>query len=400
MKVVLLPPEGLRIGKPIPFSLRDQEGTVLLARGATIANANQLSYLRSRPLFIDMTESEQYQRAFAGQLDEMVRKEVMLGKIANASPDYDALAALGKPDVGPLIAWPDLQMRLRLLLAEPRGADWIPRLRALRDAALAQARRQPDASLLRLVFDAGADFRDYSARHALFVTVLAALAAPHVPGWRSEWEDALTMAALTMNLSITTIQDDLACQALPVSPAQRAVLDTHPERSAQQLARLGVTDPLWLEAVRHHHDAPSGELDGRSPAEVIARLVMRTDRYTARLSPRRARKASSATAAAQTAFLDEGGRQDQAGSALVKVLGLYPPGSWVKLANGEVALVICRSHSPKAPRVASLVNRDGMPLSLPTLRNTVLKDFVITAAVPPGQVNVRPNLDALAAKIG
>jgi hypothetical protein len=32
---------------------------------------------------------------------------------------------------------------------------------------------------------------------------------------------------------------------------------------------------------------------------------------------------------------------------------------------------------------------------VPTLRNTKMPDFAVTGAVPPGQVKVRPNLDAL-----
>jgi hypothetical protein len=36
-----------------------------------------------------------------------------------------------------------------------------------------------------------------------------------------------------------------------------------------------------------------------------------------------------------------------------------------------------------------------MPLAVPALRNTKLPDFAVTGAVPPAQVKVRPNLDAL-----
>ena len=33
--------------------------------------------------------------------------------------------------------------------------------------------------------------------------------------------------------------------------------------------------------------------------------------------------------------------------------------------------------------------------AVPATRNTKLPDYAVTGAVPPGQVNVRPNLDVL-----
>ncbi len=94
-------------------------------------------------------------------------------------------------------------------------------------------------------------------------------------------------------------------------------------------------------------------------------------------------------------LLDEGGHADEAGQALIRTLGLYPPGVWVKLQCGEVAMVVRRSAAAKAPVVVSLVSRTGMPVAVPALRNTTLPDYAVTGAVAPAQVRVRPNLDAL-----
>ena len=396
MKVVPLSSEGLRIGRPLPFSVRDGSGAVLLARGASIQTEKQLQVLRSRPIFIDMAESESVQRAYAGQLDQMLRQDVALGRIASARPDYDSLPMPGAAKaVERPLDWPNLQMRLRMLLVNPNGADWIGRLRALRDDILALVERSPDRALMRLMYDASNEFQDYSANHSLFVCVLASMACSQLPGWQPGWAEPLTLAALTMNLSFTQIQDDLARQSGPLSETQRSVMRDHPERAAASLAEIGVDDPMWLHAVRHHHSAPSGPMAGRSPEETIARLIRRADRYAARLSPRKSRAASSATAAAQVALLDEGGHTDEAGQALIRTLGLYPPGVWVKLQCGEIAMVVRRTAIAKAPVVVSLVGKTGMPLAVPAPRNTKLPDYAVTGAVPPAHVKVRPNLDLL-----
>ena len=396
MKVVPLSSEGLRIGRPLPFSVRDGSGAVLLARGSSIQTEKQLQVLRSRPIFIDMAESESVQRAYAGQLDQMFRQDVALGRIANARPDYESLPvpAAARAAERPL-DWPNLQMRLRLMLVDPRGADWLARTRALRDDVLALVERGPDRALMRLMHDASNEFQDYSANHSLFVCVLTSMACAQLPGWQAEWVDSLTLAALTMNVTFTQTQDELARQTGPLTDSQREALRDHPERAADLLAEIGVDDPMWLHAVRHHHNAPSGPLSGRSPQETIARLIRRADRYAARLSPRKSRAASSASAAAQVALLDEGGHTDEAGQALIRTLGLYPPGVWVKLQCGEVAMVLRRTLVAKCPVVASLVSRSGMPLAVPALRNTKMPDYAVTGAVPPAQVKVRPNLDAL-----
>ena len=361
MKVVPLSSEGLRIGRPLPFSVRDGSGAVLLARGSSIQTEKQLQILRARPLFIDMSESESVQRAFTGQLDQMLRQDVALGRIASASPDYVSMGAYSPRAavVDRPIDWPNLQMRLRLM------------------------------------YDASNKFQDYSASHSLFVCVLTSIACEVLPGWDPQWRDALTLAALTMNVAFTATQDEMARQSAALSETQRGVLKDHAVRSAELLAEIGVDDDMWLHAVRHHHDAPAGPVAGRAPAELIARLIRRADRYAARLSPRKSRPASSATAAAQVALLDEGGHTDEAGQALIRTLGLYPPGVWVKLQCGEIALVLRRTAIAKAPIVASLVSRSGMPLAVPALRNTKMPDYAVVAAVPPAQVKVRPNLEAL-----
>jgi len=225
--------------------------------------------------------------------------------------------------------------------------------------------------------------------------VLTSMACEQLSGWQAGWSDSLTLAALTMNLTFTQMQDDLARQSGPLSEMQKGTLREHPQRAANRLAEIGVDDPMWLHAVLHHHTAPSGPMAGRTAEETIARLIRRADRYAARLSPRKSRPASSATAAAQVALLDEGGHTDEAGQALIRTLGLYPPGVWVQLQCGEIAMVLRRTAIAKAPVAVSLVSRTGMPLAVPALRNTKLPDFAVTGAVPPAQVKVRPNLDAL-----
>ena len=95
--------------------------------------------------------------------------------------------------------------------------------------------------------------------------------------------------------------------------------------------------------------------DGRD----METLLQRADIFGARLAPRVARLPMPVTAAMQASYYDEEHRVDEAGAALVKTLGVYPPGAFVRLATQEVAVVLRRGATATTPRVAVVMNRDG-----------------------------------------
>ncbi len=79
----------------------------------------------------------------------------------------------------------------------------------------------------------------------------------------------------------------------------------------------------------------------------------------------------SVTSAMQAKLLhDETKSMDEAGAALVKALGIDPPGAWVKLASAEMG----RCGAPWClgchPPVAVLLNKSGMPTGEPIPRDT------------------------------
>jgi hypothetical protein len=192
-----------------------------------------------------------------------------------------------------------------------------------------------------------------------------------------------------MNIAMTGLQDELARQTGPMSPRQRARVQSHAQDGADQLSALGVEDTLWIEAVAHHHSAAAGPLQDLPPGTRLARLIQRADIFAARLSPRRLRPAMSATAAARATYLDEHQAPDEAGAAIIKALGIYPPGCYVQLASGELGVVLKRGARANEPRVASVIGRSGTPLGDPIIRDTRLKAHEIKGGVAPKDVRVR-----------
>ena len=198
-----------------------------------------------------------------------------------------------------------------------------------------------------------------------------------------------------MNLGMTALQDQLTRQAEVLSPVQRRAIDTHAQKSVDMLTDMGVTDPDWLEAVREHHTQTPGPLQSRTTGQQLARLIQRADMFAARLAPRAGRAPVAPAAAMQACYFDENRQVDETGAALIKAVGIYQPGSFVRLATDEVAVVVKRGQNTSTPRVAVLVNRSGMPTLEPTIRETSTRDFRIVASVPHREVKVQINLERL-----
>jgi len=390
-----LPPNSLRVGQVLTFSVRDAEGKLLFASGQQLSDTPQVQALIQRGAWVQAHETPSYQRALAHKMDTMLHQGAKLGAIARAQADFNQpeRARAAQPQDEHAL-WADLQLRAHALLREPRAEDFLPRFEQVHAETLNRLQQRPDAVLMLLIFEASQDPQHYSASHGLLSLVLAELCARQL-GWSDEWRQALTRAALSMNISISALQDRMAVQAEGLDEAQRLALVAHGDRAAQLLGALGVQSELWLQTVRLHHDAGPGPLAGRAPAEALARLLRRVDIFGARLSPRRSRRAMAGASAARAVYLDELQQPDEAGAALIKAVGLYPPGSLVRLANGEVGIVIKRGHSANEPLVAALLGKSGAPLSEPVPRDTRLATQAISASLAPHEMKLRVSLERL-----
>ena len=127
----------------------------------------------------------------------------------------------------------------------------------------------------------------------------------------------------------------------------------------------------------------------------MARLIQRADVFGARISPRASRWPMPVTAAMKASYYNEENQVDEAGAALVKGLGVYPPGAFVRLAIQEVGVVLRRGISATTPRVAVVTNRLGMPTGEFIPRDTSQPQWKITGVVAHKDVRVKIALDRL-----
>ena len=283
--------------------------------------------------------------------------------------------------------------RMTKVVSEILGGDvqkegWRARFLEGVESVRALAEREADLALYSLLFASGHDERSYGVTHSMICAVIVDLAGRWLD-WSQPQLTSAVCAALSMNVGMANRQDKLAQQADSLTPEQRDQIERHPTASVDMLREAGVDDEDWIHAVLHHHcGQPEGDCDAAHPADKIAELIHRIDVYTAKLSRRASRSATSPAIAARDALLGPQGHPDHVGTTLLRVLGLYPPGTWVSLVNGELAIVIRRGTKAHTPVVASVRTRDGGYLKQPTRRETGRRECRIIHGIRAGEVRV------------
>ena len=350
----------IKPGLPLAWGIRDGNGKLLLARGHRVADAQMLRTLLSRGMFVDAAE--------------------MRAVLAASS-------AANKPREGFFGRWRLSSGRLNTLLttspAELRAA-----LDEVVNVLMALADRYPDKVLFQILRHDQTKLQSYGVSHSLHCAAVCCLTGKRM-GWDDNQRRMLVSAAMSQNLSMIELQGRLAVQAAPPTAEQRQAINDHPFRSAEMLMAAGVDDKLWLAAVEQHHELTDGTgyPNRRTDVAELAQALHYVDVFTAKLSARSSRLALAPNVAAREIFTGSAGHPLAA--ALIKEFGIYPPGCFVRLASGEIAIVVQRGQTVSTPVVACLTNVAGQPMMKPQRRETTDKANAIVALVADADVMVR-----------
>lgn len=289
--------------------------------------------------------------------------------------------------------WSDLESALSVLLARPlQVQDFAQKLRQVDSWLRDLVAHDNDAALYLMFQLAATSTVGYSASHALVCGTLCHIMAGELKLPQAE-RDSLVRAALTMNIGMTQLQDELAEQRERPSPSQQEAIRSHPLESQALLERLFINDPLWLEVVgKHHATVPERvPLAQQPPDDRLTRILGTIDRYAAMISPRKSRAGRSATDSVRAIVGPEVDKGDEVSYTLVRSIGLCPPGTFVKLDNGDTAIVLRRSDRANHPLVASLLNSQGVHHAQPSLHHTATGKPRIQSALARSAVSLELN---------
>jgi hypothetical protein len=350
----------IKPGLPLAWGIRDENGKLLLARGHLVADDAMLNALLARGMFVDVSEM----RAALGASRASVRpKEGFFGRWRLTSGRLHTLLTTSPPD-------------LRSSLDE------------VVNVLMALADRYPDKVLFQILRHDQTKLQFYGVSHSLHCAAVSCLIGKRM-GWDESRRRVFVSAAMSMNLSMIELQGRLAVQAVPLTADQRSAIQEHPVDSADMLRAAGVADEEWLAAVEQHHEMIDGTGYPKRLTDIneLAQALHYIDVFTAKLSARSSRVALAPNIAARDLFTGSAGHPLAA--ALVKEFGIYPPGCFVRLASGEIAIVIHRGKTVNTPVVACLTNAAGQAMMRPQRRETGDKGNAIVTLVADGDVMVR-----------
>ncbi|OYT93086.1 MAG: phosphodiesterase [Burkholderiales bacterium PBB3] len=287
--------------------------------------------------------------------------------------------------------WSDLESGLGIILSSPANSrEFLHRVVQYDRWMQGLMTRDPDVGLYLLFQLASNSPVGYSASHALVCATLCHLVAQEL-GLGGRQRDALVYAALTMNIAMTDLQDALANQAEKPSPPQQEVIHTHALRGHELLSGLGVSDPLWLAAVSCHHDDLPAKAQHTEDAVRLSAILKVVDRYAAMISPRMSRAGRTATESARAVMASASAKSDEVAHAMVRTVGLCPPGTFVRMESGELAVVLRRSSVANQPYVAVVGGADGALLRTPRLHRTASGESLIRTALAAAAVQTNLN---------
>lgn len=333
-------PTEIKVGKAISWAAYDKMGRLLLNKGTVIQSQRQLDALLDRGLYRRREHSPQQVPVINQRLSPFARIPDLIMRIEGINRSLkNAVQGIGERI--PMLAR-DIQTMCR--------EDFDATLGAIH---LAQ------------------DY-DYVSIHPLHVAVLCQLIAEFL-SYDEQRTTSLMCAALTANVGMLNLQAKLHYQKEPLTLEQRQEVEKHPRKSVVILQAVGVKDKVWLESILQHHEHMDGSGYLGLKSEKIreeAKIIALADRYSAMISPRFYRSGRTPNECLKTLFMNKGNEYDEILSlAFIKLLGIFPPGSFVSLENGEIAVVIKRPVKGMWPIVKSVITPRGGPFITPLRRN-------------------------------
>jgi hypothetical protein len=194
------------------------------------------------------------------------------------------------------------------------------------------------------------------------------------------------------------LQDALWNQREKLNDDQRRAVDAHPAVGAALLRRFGVENPLWLNVVEQHHDGCHGSryAAGQPPQSVQreAQVVCIVDRYCAMVAERGYRAGLLPNIALRKLFLEGRNADAEFASMLVKEVGIYPPGTFLRLANGDIGVVVRRTGDVNRPVVRAMIGARGALPDFPK-RAIGKPQFAIAEAMPAQKLRVEVDFKRL-----
>ena len=357
--LIKIDPQDIRLGAPTRQDIYSADGQLFLGRFATVYRLETVERLQEEGYKLKPDGKQ------AGANRTQAQVFSRIGDIADKLVEFERVLAAGQ-SVG----------------------SFTLKFQTLAKAVIQCCKDDPDAALAQSYLDY---HHPYSVLHHILVAVVVCVISPDL-GWNEAERVSLVAAALTHDLGTLAMRHELASTE-KLDEAKLQFVHAHPEAGVHILMEMGVTDPLWLEVIRDHHE----HLDGSGYPKGIkvdpysaASMMSVADGFAAMMRPRPYRNRVLGAAILADLYRYVGTRYVLAPiETISRYIGSYHAGSIVRLANGEMAVVTRhRPEQPETPELLLIAAEGDQPMDKPYAIDSSAPEYAITAALQP-EVSLR-----------
>jgi len=358
------------IGESLPWPVFDIEKALLLQEGTVVRSEKQLQIILEKGIYRGLTDEE--------VVEEEKQQQVEKSRHVKTGSPFE---------MKQLCAEEFERLAQKLIAGE--AVDVQESTEFITSRVQEDCYNNANATLAAIHLS---DELSYAVLHPLHTAILCELLMRRL-SFSDAQRTTVISAALLMNVGMYELQNELFSQAEPLTEGQQKLVHDHPKKSVEMLEKAGVTDVNLLSIILQHHERIDG---GGYPEKLLgdkihqgAKIVALADMYAAMITPRSYREPVMAQTALKNIFTDRGESvDDQLTQLLIREVGVYPPGSFVKLVNGDTAIVIKRAIVKKgrnatAPTVACIVSPRGGLYERPAMRDSNLDMYKITSMATP-----------------
>ena len=189
-------------------------------------------------------------------------------------------------------------------------------------------------------------------QHGISSAVVSLMMAKVLGVSESDMSD-IALGCLYHDVGKLKVPDNIRNKKGPLSDHEVNFVKTHPNFGYDMLSKSGLFPESALNIVRHHHEFvdgsgyPDGLVGDKIP--LGTQIVSLANDFDSQLWSESIRSPQVALA---FLFKKRAGQHDDSlVASLVKVLGIYPPGTIVKLSDGKVGKVMMTTKEVKQPQV-------------------------------------------------
>jgi putative nucleotidyltransferase with HDIG domain len=240
--------------------------------------------------------------------------------------------------------------------------------------------------------------------HSINITTLCLMLARQMDFDESDMR-LLGMGAMLHDIGFSEIPDRIVRKKEPLTHSERELYKRHPEYGLRIARKVGVLPREVEEIIYCHHENqdgsgyPKGIETGR--LNVLTRMVCLVNAYDNLCNPRGTAKAMTPHEAVSYLFAKEKARYDNTIlSMFISYMGVYPPGTLVRLSDGRIAMVISINKSallkPNVMLYDAAIPKSEAPIldlreETLTIKETLRRDLLPRAVVD--YLNLGDNLN-------